>query len=72
MKIEATHIEKIIGLFQEAKVWNNGKFSDAVSKYCNENSLNEKQVHLKLKKAFNAYLATNISSENSIRHFLSQ
>lgn len=60
-------IEKIVELFKEAKVWNNGKFADLVNKYCKEQELNSKKVHAKLEIAFRDVLATNITSEDAIR-----
>lgn len=61
------HIEKIVELFKEAKIWNNGKFVESVNKYCNEHSLDIKDVNTKLEIAFRDVLATNITSENAIR-----
>ena len=50
-------IEKIVELFKEAKVWNNGKFTELVNKYCEEQKLNSKEVHAKLEIAFRDVLA---------------
>lgn len=61
------HIDKIIDLFHEVKIWNNGKFAAAVTKYCDEEGLDGGKVHAKLRKAFEDYLATNITSENAIK-----
>ena len=70
--MDKVHIEKIVDLFKEAKVWNNGKFVELVNKYCEEQNLDSKVVNHKLEIAFRDYLATNISSEAAIRLRLSQ
>jgi len=61
------HINKIVELFHEAKIWNNGKFYELVTKYCEEEKLIVKKVNTSLSDAFADYLATNITSENAIR-----
>lgn len=61
------HIDKIIDIFYEVKIWNNGKFAAAVTEYCNVEGLDAKKVNGKLSLAFEDYLATNITSENAIK-----
>ena len=61
------HIDKIVELFKEAKVWNDGKFLDLVTTYCKEQNLDFIEINKKLGIAFRDYLATNITSENAIR-----
>ena len=61
------NIDKIVELFKEAKIWNNGKFSQLVEDYCIQEKLDSKIVHTKLGIAFRDVLATNITSENAIR-----
>ena len=61
------HIDKIVELFKEAKVWNDGKFLDLVTTYCKEQNLDFIEINKNLGIAFRDYLATNITSENAIR-----
>jgi hypothetical protein len=61
------HIEKIVELFKEAKIWNNGKFIGLVATYCREQNLNFIEISKKLEIAFRDVLATNITSENAIK-----
>jgi hypothetical protein len=61
------HIDKIVDLFKEAKVWNSGKFMDLVATYCREQNLDFIEISKKLEIAFRDVLATNITSENAIR-----
>jgi hypothetical protein len=69
--ITQKQIEEIITIFDKIGVWNNGKFSEEVTKYCEANNLDVKQINAKLEIAFRDYLATNITSQAAIRLRLS-
>jgi len=69
MNLQNNQADNIVKLFKEeaGSIWNDGKFSAAVEKYCADNQLDFNHVHKKLEIAFRDVLATNITSENAIR-----